>query len=106
MFHWLLDTAERGETQLYLWKNSIIAFVLAAVLVFMANRSFTVTGFLVTLLLAALIYLLISSANGSNIEGSLPSTTYPVPPHLGLGGVSLENRYPHPLHYNVPSQNL
>ncbi len=94
MFHWLLDSLERSESELYLWRNSIIAFVLAAVLVFAANKSLSFVGFLVTLLLGSLLFLLISSATGSNIEGSLPSTTYPIPPHLGIDGVSLENRWP------------
>lgn len=99
MFHWLINTLERGETELALWSTSILAFVMAAALVFMANRDITITGVIVTLLLGALIFLLLSSATGSNIEDSLPSTTYPIPPHLGLGGVSLENRYPNPIHY-------
>ena len=106
MFHWLLNTADRAETELSLWASSILALVMAATLVFMANRNITITGVIVTLLLGALIFLLISSATGSNMEGSLPSTTYPIPPHLGLGAVTLENRYPHPLHYNVPLNNL
>lgn len=44
------------------------------------------------LLLAFLIHLLISSFTITHHGLSTDSTTYPVPPHLGLDGVSIENR--------------
>jgi len=35
---------------------------------------------------------MISSVYGINKVGALPSVTFPGPPHLGLDGVSNENR--------------
>ncbi len=44
------------------------------------------------LLLAFLIHLLLSSFTITHDGLSTDSTTYPVPPHLGLDGISIENR--------------
>ena len=50
---------------------------------------------LFVLLMSVIIFVVRDNMTGNNIARSLPSTTYPRPPHLGLAGVNLENRYPY-----------
>ena len=50
---------------------------------------------LFVVLMSAIIFVIRDNMTGNNIAKSLPSTTYPRPPHLGLAGVNLENRYPY-----------
>jgi hypothetical protein len=50
---------------------------------------------LFVVLMSAIIFVVRDNMTGNNIAKSLPSTTYPRPPHLGLSGVNLENRYPY-----------
>jgi hypothetical protein len=81
--------------------NYIISFALGFALVYTATEKLNRLSFFVSVLLGFLIYLLISSATGRNLEGSLPFSTYPVPPHLGLDGVDLVNHYPNNVDYIV-----
>ena len=50
---------------------------------------------LFVIIMSILVFVIRDSMTGSNIVGSLPKVTTPRPPHLGLDGVSLENRYPY-----------
>jgi len=50
---------------------------------------------LFVVLMSVIIFVIRDNMTGNNIAKSLPSTTYPRPPHLGLAGVNLENRYPY-----------
>ena len=88
-----------GST-LSLYSITILSVIFAVVLVFIATGKFTIASGVITLVIAGLIYLLASSARGQNLEGSLPSVTYPNPPHLGLDGINLQNRFPHDLRKN------
>ena len=81
--------------------NYIIAFALSFALVFSATGKTNKLAIFVAILLGFLIYLLISSATGRNLEGSLPFSTYPGPPHLGLDGIDLVNHYPNNVDYIV-----
>jgi hypothetical protein len=43
------------------------------------------------ILLSAFFYIILSSITSDSFADSLPSTTYPPPPHTGLDGISLNN---------------
>ena len=49
-------------------------------------------GLLTVIIFTILVYIIINNMSGTNEVGSLPNVTYPHPPHLGLDGVSLENK--------------
>lgn len=93
MFVWLSDTLDRAESTISIYSSLLLSVVFAFILVFLANREFSWTGIFVVMVVAGLLFLLMTSTRGDNLAGSLPSTTYPNPPHLGLDGVSLANRY-------------
>lgn len=95
MFVWLSETLDRAESTFVVYSSFIISLLLALALVFFNSKNFGIISILVSIIIAALIFLLITSTKGDNLAGSLPSTTYPIPPHLGLDGISLENRYPY-----------
>lgn len=98
---WFGNLVDSTESTLSLYSMSILSLIAAVVLVFIATRKFTAAAGAVIAIITGLIYLLASSARGSGINISVPSTTYPVPPHLGLGAVSLENRYPNRVGYGL-----
>jgi uncharacterized membrane protein YjgN (DUF898 family) len=95
MFVWLSDTLDRAESAISVYSSLILSVIFAVILVFISTREFNVTSAIVTLLLSGLIFLLITSTRGDNLAGSLPTTTYPIPPHLGLDGVNIQNRFPY-----------
>lgn len=72
-------------------RNVLLALLFAIILVFSVVTRFNFITVLVILLLTFIILMLGHASNGNNFEGSLPSTSYPNPPHLGLDGVSLQN---------------
>ncbi len=68
--------------------NLLLSLLIASVIVYTVTRKLDLqTGIMITLL-AAILFSLFQSMYGSQ---SLPQTTTPIPPHLGLDGVSLEN---------------
>lgn len=73
-------------------KMNLLAFLIAIILVFSVVNKFNIATVIVVIVLAVLILIIMHSSRGINYEDSLPSTTYPIPPHLGLDGVSLVNR--------------
>ena len=77
----------------------IISVILGIFFAFIANRNLRPKTMFVGIILSLIIYILLSSARGSNLVGSVPSVGYPIGPHLGLGGVSLQNRYPSKVGY-------
>jgi len=68
------------------WKHILFALLLSLVIIFSIIKRFRETTVLTILIFAFLIYLIITADTGDNLAGSLPSTTYPIPPHLGLDG--------------------
>ena len=58
-----------------------------------AKFSFNVRHILVCIVMNIILYIILSNINGSNLAGSLPSTSYPNPPHLGNDGISYENDF-------------
>ena len=71
---------------------SFLPVLLAILLVYFVVDKFTPGNVVVTILLAILLYIFYNNMTGSNLAGSLPKATYPIPPHLGLDGVSLANQ--------------
>jgi len=70
----------------------ILPFVLAFAIVYFVANKVTLPSVLIMGLLAMMIYIFFNNMTGSNLAGSLPAATYPIPPHLGLDGISLTNR--------------
>jgi hypothetical protein len=56
------------------------------------------------LILTLLIYMILSSMMMTHTGLSLHSTTYPLPPHLGLDGISVQNQVDN--QFILPYQNL
>ncbi len=98
---WLSEALDKAESTLSIYSTALLSIIFAIVLVFMVSHEFNFTGVIMTILISGLVFLLATSTYGDNLGGSVPSTTYPGPPHLGLGGVSLQNWYP----FTVPSHN-
>ena len=94
-----LNTA---ETEYSIYSTLIYSVVLAFILVFVATKKFNMLSGVVTILVATLIYILMSSSRGTGLNISLPSvTTGGPPPHLGRDGVSMENIYPNKIRYGL-----
>lgn len=75
------------------WVVSIFA-VIIAILIVLSTVSRMNMGTIATLIIAiTLALIIVDNINGVDYYGSLPPTTYPPPPHLGLDGVSLSNIY-------------
>ena len=100
-FTFISDSLDMVESKLSLYSMVIISIIVAIVVVFIATKKFTIASGLITILIAGLIYLIASTTRVSGIEDSLPSVGYPVPPHLGLGAVSLQNHYPNKVGYGI-----
>ena len=101
MATWLNNTFTRAESTISLYSTAILSLIFATVLVFVATRKFTIASGAITIVMAIIFYILASSARGQNLEGSLPVVSFPIPPHLGLNGVSLQNLYPNRIGYGV-----
>ncbi len=89
----LKNTLDIIGSNLSLYSIAILSIIFAVILVFIATGKFTISSGVITIVVAGLIYILTSSARGQNLEGSLPSVTYPVR-NLGKDGISLPNLYP------------
>jgi hypothetical protein len=80
----------------FLYSNNFRTFILAVLIsiliVFSVVNKFNASTFIIIITLTVLILIIMNSSIGMNLAGSLPSTTYPIPPHLGLDGISLVNR--------------
>jgi hypothetical protein len=78
------------------FKRVTISLMISAATVFMITKKINGPTIILTFVLAFILYTLISSATGNNLAGSINSTVYPNPPHLGLDGVDLQNQYKYP----------
>lgn len=75
-------------------KRFITALFLSCILVLSIVTKVSVTTVITIILLSILIYVIMNNIGGADYQNSLPFSTYPNPPHLGLDGVSIENRAP------------
>ena len=51
----------------------------------------SITSIFAFLILTIIFYILLNNMSQENKSDSLPSTAYPVPPHLGLDGISIDS---------------
>lgn len=102
MFVWLSESLDKAESTWATYSTVLLALIFAVILVFIAGGSLNLTAVLVTILITGLLFLLATSTYGDDVGGSLPSTTYPLPPHLGLGGNKLQIWYPNAVPGNDP----
>jgi hypothetical protein len=100
-FTFISNSLDMVESKLSIYSTVIISIICAIVVVFVATKKFTIVSGLITILIAGLFYLLFSATRGTGMENSLPTVGYPIPPHLGLGSVSLQNHYPNQVGYGV-----
>lgn len=73
-------------------KQILLALIISIIFIFSIVNKFNLITVIVIILFSLLILIFMDSATGTNLVGSLPFATYPNPPHLGLDGVSNENR--------------
>ncbi len=73
--------------------NPILALIFSTLIVLTVVTKFNFMTVVVILILTGLMLFLVDNATGRNLVGSLPRATYPNPPHLGLDGVNIENRF-------------
>jgi len=72
----------------YYTKMILFSIIIAVIIVWLVMGNMGTNALVVTFLLTVIMYILLTSASGSNLAGSLPFATYPLPPHLGLDGVA------------------
>jgi hypothetical protein len=71
----------------------IAFFVLIAILlVYFSRKKFDTISIISVCILAFMFFLIFMMSSHSYLGNSLPFATYPLPPHLGLDGVSNEVR--------------
>jgi TctA family transporter len=96
----LNNTFIRLSSTVYIYSSIILSILFSIFLVYISTKKITVQSSIIAIILAIIFYILLSSARGQNLEGSLPSVGYPIAPHLGLDGVSIQNLYPSKIGYN------
>lgn len=69
----------------------IMCLIVAGVIVHPIVGLHTVEGFLSFVILFLIIYVIITSMTNENLSNELPSTLYPILPHTGLDGISVNN---------------
>jgi|SaaInlStandDraft_1057018.scaffolds.fasta_scaffold04032_5 hypothetical protein len=88
------------ETEYSIYSTLIYSILAAIVLVFVATKKFNMLTGVITVLVASLIYILMTSARGTGLNISIPSVADAgPPPHLGRDGVSMANMYPNKVGY-------
>jgi hypothetical protein len=73
----------------------LFPIIIATCVVLLIKRTFNAAILLTITLLSLLLYIIFTSMTSSNLAGSIDPTIYPNMPHLGLGAVSLQNKYPY-----------
>lgn len=71
-------------------KTILASLVLAFIIIYPLGLTST-PSIVSFILLAFIIHLLITNMSQENKQDSLPFTTYPTPPHLGLDGIDVDN---------------
>lgn len=86
------DSVKRNSYFNYKFRYYIISAVLSGVIIFSSLKTFNIISVIAFIILFFLFLTILLQITGSNRAGSLPISTNPPPPHLGLDGVSNENR--------------
>ena len=71
----------------------LLSLLITIMIALTAKFGLNMRHILVCVVMNILLYIILSNINGSNLAGSLPSTSYPNPPHLGHDGISIENEF-------------
>lgn len=69
----------------------IASLIIAFIIVFPVLGFATFTAILTFIILALLMYIIITSMTTENLSNELPSTLYPSLPHMGLDGISMNS---------------
>ena len=69
---------------------------IAALMIFSVRPRFDAVGLISAAMLSVIFFIIFGNMTGDNIVGALPYATYPIPPHLGLDGISTTNLYQRP----------
>jgi uncharacterized membrane protein len=69
----------------------LIALIIAVIIIVPVIGWKNEIAIFIAFILAVIIYILLINMNNNNLVNSLPKTAYPVPPHLGLNGISIDN---------------
>lgn len=65
----------------------LLSLLISILIVLPIYRKVTFMSMITVFLMTFIMFILISNMYGDNLIGSLPYSTYPTPPHLGLDGV-------------------
>lgn len=68
------------------------AFIVSLLIVYLVRKSLDYISWILITTLTILLFVIFRSAKGTGYYSSLPQSAYPLPPHMGLDGVSLETR--------------
>ena len=89
----VIDNIGSYIVRLAVWVfTTILPFILAFIIVYWIAGKITIGTILTMGLLTVMIYIFLNNMTGSNRGGALPRATYPIPPHLGMDGISGVNR--------------
>ena len=69
----------------------IISLIISFIITFPVLGFSTIPAILSFIILFFIIYIIIVSMTNENLSNELPSTLYPIFPHSGLDGISLNN---------------
>lgn len=69
----------------------LMCLIVSGVIIYPALGLQSVEAILSFILLFIILYVIASSMSNENLSNELPSTLYPVAPHTGLDGISLNN---------------
>ncbi len=69
----------------------LASLIIAFLIIYPIMGIGSITSIFAFLILTIIFYILLNNMSQENKSDSLPSTAYPVPPHLGLDGITLNN---------------
>jgi hypothetical protein len=69
----------------------LVSLILSFIIIYPIMGIGSITSIFAFLILAIILYIIVSNMSQENKSSALPSTAYPVPPHLGLDGISLDS---------------
>lgn len=69
----------------------LMCLIVSGIIIYPALGLKSVEAILSFILLFIILYVIVSSMTNENLSNELPSTLYPVAPHTGLDGISLNN---------------
>ncbi len=87
---------KNSHTYPYLWKLLTTLLITIAIFMFYSyvNKSFKpfdISSIISMVLLFLILYIMILSISTENLSNELPSTIYPMMPHMGLDGISMNS---------------